>query len=105
MKRKHFKIRIELPAEDAAGSNDINIVVHDFRNCAEDLYRELALTKIATIPDIDSITETFEITILKKKDFKSARSIILDAIERHRLVVAAIDETLLTSEDGESWFF
>ncbi len=107
MKRKHFKIRIELPPEGAVGSNDINtdinVVVHFFRNCAEDLYRELVLTKIATIPDIDSITDTVEITILKKKHFKVARSIILDVLDRYSFCIASIDETILTSDDGQSW--
>jgi hypothetical protein len=105
MKQKHFKIKIELPPEGAIVPNDIYSAIHNFRNCAEDLYRELVLTEIATIPDLidRSITDTLEITVLKKKHFKMARSIILGCLERYALVVASIDETLLTSDDGKSW--
>ncbi|MEM6856045.1 MAG: hypothetical protein AAF911_14740 [Planctomycetota bacterium] len=78
MAKPYFELKLaESRSEDASG------IAHRFLNLAEDLYREIELTGLGQVPDIDTFTGTVRVIVTDKSLTSELRQIIKRQLHQH----------------------
>lgn len=62
---------------------DVIETAHRFRNLAEDLFRDIELTGLGAVPDIDTLTKTIRVIVKDKSRTAQVRHIIKRHVDQH----------------------
>ena len=81
------RISINFPSGDLG-------YVHRVRNFAEDLYRQIQLTGLGTVQDIDRATDLVLVEIHHSRDLGTVRGILKKEIQRHHYGPDAVVQRL-----------